>query len=220
MPTSGVTAFSNTARDIVTQSLRLAQILPSGDVPTADEMTDMIFAMNAKLKTWQATRGVNLWRETTEAVVILAGAASTILPADIRDVVSARSVISATYHRPLGDLTREEYMQIPNKVTPGTPACFYASRQRDAVTLFVWPVPIVDTTLSLEVDRIVETVTNETQTVDIPEDLVGTLVACLALEACTIFGSPIPPELGNRAVRLEVAMFDADRPKSYILGAA
>lgn len=218
MATSGVTAFSNTAREYITQALREARIISSNGTPKASEMTDMIFRLNAVLKSWQAN-GVNLWRETNGTVTIPGAQASGTLPVGVRDVTSARLVLSATNERPLAQITREEFNEIPNKAAVGSPSCYYVSRQRDAAEIYVWPVSSTDMELSVDYDRVVETVTNETQTIDLPEEWADLLVATLAVRACQMFGATLDAELAARYQRLELAMFDSDRPKSYFVSA-
>ena len=219
MATSGVTAFSRTARELITDALIDAKVIASGETPTSDEMTDGIRVLNEILKGWQM-RDVSLWRETNGDLSIPADDASVALPAGIRDVVSARYLVSANNERPMARIEREEYGCIPNKAQSGSPTLYYISRQRDAVVMYVWPVPTATATIKIDYDRIVETVTDETQTVDIPEEDAPTLVAKMAVRFETMFNDAgmKDPELAGRAALLERDMFDADRPESYIMG--
>ncbi len=217
MATSGVTAFSNTARDYITQAMKEARILSSNGSPKASELVDMIFRLNLVLKSWQAN-GVNLWRETNGTLTIPGAQASGTLPVGVRDVTSARLVLS-TYERPLAQITREEYNEIPNKDSVGSPSCYYVSRQRDAAEIYVWPVSATDMELKVDYDRIAETVTDGTETVDLPEEWADLLIATLAVRACQMFGAPLDAELAARYQGLERAMFDSDRPRSYFVGA-
>ena len=218
MATSGVTAFSNTARDFVKQAMVRCKAMESGGVPTAEEMADGIFQINSILKFWQS-KDVGLWRETGGTLTIPANDASGALPSGIRDVIDARYQVSATNERQMTRIERAEYFRPPNKEQSGAPTLFYISRQRGAVTMYVWPVPTAETTCKLEYDRIVETVTGETQEVDIPEEYTDVLVTVLAARLSGIFGDT-DPVLFNEAKQAETAMFDADRPESYFMGAA
>lgn len=216
MATSGVTAFSNTARDLITQAMREAKIISGNGTPKAPEMVDMIFRLNSLLKGWQA-KGVNLWRETNGTLTIPGGQASGTLPIGVRDVTTASLVMSATLTRPLQQLTREEYNSIPNVAAVGTPSCYYVSRQRDAVEIYVWPVSATDMDFTVDYDRVVETVTDGSETVDFPAEYTDCLVANLAVRACQAFGAELTQELFSRAQMLEQLMLDSDRPKSYFV---
>jgi hypothetical protein len=218
MATSGVTGFSRTARDIVTRAMRKAKILGSGGVPTAKELANGIEIINEYLKSLQM-RGVALWRETNATVTIVANEVSGLLPPYIREVTSARLVVTATNERPLGKLVRQEYQDIPNKATQGTPSCYYVARQRDQVTLYVWPVPVATQSIKIDYDRECEIITDGSQNVDIPNEYIGTLVAVLSLKMADEFGSDISQLLVSEASSLEAAMLDADRPDSYFMEA-
>lgn len=217
MTTSGVTAFSLTARDFVRHALLNAKVIASGDDPTADELADCIVLFNMMIKTW-ASKGVGLWRSDNETVAVTGGTSSVLLAAGIRDVTDARVVESSTYQRQLGKWTRADFQSLVNKMASGSPTVFYVDRQRDAATLYVWPVPANNTTLSIDCDRQIETITDATQTVDVPEEYSEAVMLNLALRCAPLFG----PELGQvqtmRAVDLEQQLLDDSRPESYSMG--
>lgn len=217
MPTSGVTDFSLTARDIVTDAMIEARIVGVGRVPRAAEMTKGILEMNKMLKYWQS-KDVSLWRETNGTVTVVANEQSGALPAYVRDVITA-NVFAGGVERPLTLMTRGEYNTLPNKAQSGNPSLYYVARQRDAVVMYVWPVPTVDTSVKVSYDRIVDTVTNPDETVDMPQEYHDTLISCLALKLCKAFADQPTQHLATHATMLEQAMFDADRPESYMMGA-
>lgn len=221
MAVSGVTAFAMTARDMVTQAMRELAVLPSGEDPSADELTDGIFRLNSMLKSWQA-QGVNLWREEDRSVTVTAATATVALSgdnADIRQVFGARHI--GDYERVLGQWEREDYLALPNKATIGNPTIFYASRGRDNITLYVWPVPSTDQTLKLDCERIVNTVTDAGQDVDVPTAWHETVWVNLASRMISMFGvDPVrAQEVRDRARELYGLMLDDDRPQSVFIGA-
>lgn len=218
MTTSGVTAWSLTARDIVKQALQELGVCAPGEEPEASEMEDAILRLNAMLKTWQ-TQG-NLFRETTGEVTVTGGQASGTLDAEIRDISSVRLEQSGGTERPLYPFTRTDYLSIPNKAQAGNPSSYYVSRQRGAVTLYVWPVPATDATLHVDYSRVIETVTNASETLDVPEEWQGAVIYGLASELGAMFGSTrVDPQtvarIDAKAARLYAQMLDADRPDSY-----
>lgn len=219
MATSGTTVFSMTARDIVTTALEDAAVIALGDEPTADEMSACIRRLNMMLKSW-AGQGGGLWLNDSITVAVDGGEASVTLPVGVREVTDVRMVESADYQRQLGIWSRADYQSLPNKAASGNPTVFYADRQAGATTLYFWPVPLNDITLSVDVDRVIETVTDASETLDIPEEYQEAVQLNLAVRCAPVFGAGLAEPLQMRAAILERAMLDAGRPASYYMGAA
>ncbi|RYG90113.1 MAG: hypothetical protein EON59_00605 [Alphaproteobacteria bacterium] len=218
MATSGETAFSLTARDFVRHALLDAKVLPAGTEPDATELEDCITRLNMMLKTW-ASKGAGLWRSTNDTATITGGVASVLLSPGIREVSDARVVVSAAYHRQLGKWGRADYQSLPNKTAVGTPSVFYVDRQRDAARLYVWPVPATDTTLSIDCDRQIETITDASETIDVPEEYSEAVMLNLALRCAPLFGPDLGQVQSMRAMELEQQLLDDGRPDSYFMAA-
>lgn len=214
MATSGVTDNAVTARDLATFAMQELRILPSGGSPKAAELADIIVRLNAMMKSWQA-KGVNLWREATDTVTVLANTPSVTLNAGIRDVNAARVVLTATNQREMAKWARADYRILPNKAAVGSPTIFYVARLRDAAVMYVWPVPNTNTVIQIDIDRIAETVTDPVQNLDIPQEWQEAVYSNLAVRIAGMFGAELNQELVARAVRLERELLDADRPDSY-----
>jgi hypothetical protein len=218
MTTSGVTAWSLTARDIVKAALLELCVISSGEDPEASEMADCLVRLNGMLKSWQNT--TNLFRETTANITTTAATASVTLAAGIRDVSSVRFVQSATVDRLLYPMTRTDYLSMPNKATAGSPTMYYLSRQRDAAVLYLWPVSATAATLRIDYARIAETVTDASETVDVPEEWQETVILGLAERCIGMFGAgrldpQTAADVKQRASTLYNQMLDSDRPDSY-----
>ena len=211
MPTSGVTAWSLTARDIITAALQENAIVGLGRTPTATEAEACMVRLNGMLKSWPAY-GLH---ETTGTITIPANDASGTLAAGIKRITSARLQLSATNERHLGEWNRDDYLILPNKTASGDPTIFYQARQLAGITLYVWPVPTAIKTLHIDYERVPETVTSLSETVDFPQEYQECLYANLALRCAGLFGVEPGGELIARAQRLERAMLDAERPESY-----
>lgn len=214
MTTSGVTAWSLTAADIVKAAMGEIATIDPGSDPTTQEQSDCLLRLNGMLKSW-SLKGVSLYRETSATITTTAAVASVTLNAGIRAISSARLVVSATNERTLWPWARSEYLATPNKAAVGQPTVYYLDRQRDAAVIYFWPVSATVATIKLDYDRIPETVTLASQTVDIREELHETVYANLAVRIAGIFGETPPPELVARAQSLETQMFDAERPDAY-----
>lgn len=214
MTTSGVTDWELTALDIVTKAMGELSILdPSAD-PEGDEAAQCMDRLNGLLKSW-AMQGVSLYRETTDTITTTPATASVTLADDVRSISTVRLVVSATNERRIWPVGRTEYFSIPNKTAAGSPTMFYLDRQRGAAVLYLWPVSATAVDLVIDYDRLPETVTELTETLDIRQELHEAVWTNLALRISGLFGVAIPPELAMRAARLEMQMFDAERPDSY-----
>lgn len=216
MTTSGDTAFSLTARDHIYTALQESAIIPLGDDPEAEELTACLRRFNGMLKTWQA-RGV-LWKQETIDQVITADTATATLPAYVRGVNAVRYVESATNERQMRRFERDEYKKLPNKAASGVSTLYYVDRAVDALVISVWPVPTANATLRLDIDRKMDTITNASETVDIPEEWAETVYLNLAVRCADIFGAELKPRLVAMAQSTERELFDNYRPASYFLG--
>lgn len=217
MATSGVTTFSLTARDIVTDALDENAILPLGETPTAPELDKCIRRLNGMLKSWQM-KGV-LWKQETITQVITAATATATLPTYVRGVNAARYVDSAINERQMVRFERDEYNRLPNKAAVGVSTAYYVNRAEDALVISVWPVPAANASLKLDIDRKMDTVTDADQTLDVPEELMETVYTNLAVRCAGLFKAPLEPELVARAQLLEREMHDNYRPASYFIEA-
>lgn len=210
MTTSGVTAWSLTARDVITAALQENAIIPLGEDPEAAEADACLLRLNAILKSWQ----IGLHLQASEDVAITAGSAVAALPDDVETIISVRIVLSATNERLLGRWERDEYLSLPNKAAAGSPSVFYANDGADELSL--WPVPTANGTLKIDYLRKPQTVTNLSDTVDMPERYQEALYAMLAVRCAGLFGVQPTPELVARAERLRREAEDAERPSAYV----
>ncbi|MDB5584312.1 MAG: hypothetical protein JWR80_9488 [Bradyrhizobium sp.] len=223
MTTSGTTVFAMSALDMVTNAMIELGLLSSGGVPTGAETEDGLIRLNSMLKSWQS-QGVNLWREDERSVTITANTTPTALSADVRQVFSA-CFIGTSYERLLGKWERADYLALPIKDTEGDPSIFYVSRQRDALNLYLWPVPTSTSTVKIDCERIVETVTDASEDVDIPQHAYEAVWINLAARLIPMFnssGATIAPSVAafivGRAQQLFQVLMDDDRPESIFIG--
>lgn len=223
MTTSGITTGTMTAQEVVQAALEELGVLSAGERAEGTELDVGIRALNWMLKSFTA-RGVNKWRETSITITFPAGQSSVELDSSIEDILGARVSISPTYERMMFRYERGQYLQLPNKQSPGSPVNYYVDRQRDAATLYVWPVPQQDTTLSLDALRVIDDVTDPTQTLDVPSKWLETVYVALAARLASIQGvtrtDPATAQaLAVRAQAFEQILLDDDRPASIYMGA-
>lgn len=221
MSTSGVSSWPLTAQQVVTQACYELGTHSAGETPSGEEMEDGILRLNAMLKTWQGEG--NLFRETIENVTITGGNPSVAAPDGTRDVSSIRYVSSATNKRLLTEWNRGQYYSIPNRAQTSSsgPAVYYLAKSTTGLTINVWPVPSADATLELDLQTIAQTVTDPSETVDVPEEWQEALILGLASRMASMMGATrTDPQtvarIDSRAAALYQRLLDRDRPDSYI----
>lgn len=224
MPTSGSISSQMTARQICTAAAKDLGVYGAGEVLTAEDGADMLLRLNWMLKSMQG-RGFNLWRVTEDSVSFLADERAVDLDPFCIDVLEARFVQSATYERPLQRWELGQYQALPNKEQPGFPTAFYLNKQRDVVSMSLWPVPYQAATIRYTYARVIEDVTDLNQTLDVPQEWLETIWTMLAARCVSLFGvtrlDPAAVQLVTaRAAQLEGEMLDQDRPSSYYMGSA
>lgn len=222
MPTSGVTTLTMTAADMIQNAADELGVTALGSSLTSTEKTKALTRLNSMLKSWQM-QGVNLWREDEVSVTVTANTTPTTLDTKVRQVFSARFVDSDSNERLLGQWERADYLSLPDKTTEGDPTIFYVERERDALKLYVWPVPTSNSTIKIDCERIVETITVDTETVDVPQHAYEAVWVNLAARMIPMFGvARTGPEtaqfVAGRAQQLFQMLMDDDRPQSIFIG--
>ena len=217
MSVSGITDWPLTAGDIVKQAMYELGELTQGEDPSGEEIEDGIIRLNGMLRSWGGEG--NLFRESSETLTLPAGTASAALPADVRYVNSVRYV--GSYNRPLAAWNRGQFYSVPNRAQSGTPAAYYVSESISGCTITVWPVPSTDAVLELDYSRQAQTVTDPSETVDVPEDWQEALILGLASRLASMFGTTETAagkvaRIDSRAQALYQRLLDRDRPDAYI----
>ena len=142
------------------------------DIKTAKRSMNLLFA------DW-ANRGLNAWTIEQTAQALTQGTSSYTLGADTIDILSAvirRSDVDYGIER----LSRDDYLNIPNKTTQGRPSQFFLDRLITPA-LKLWPVPENSTDVVV-FDRLVRIDDADTaqNTVEVPFRFYPCLAAGLA----------------------------------------
>ena len=134
-------------------------------------------SLNVMFQDWM-NRGVNLWTVNQVNLALSSGTADYTLNAydvDLMEVVIRRNGVDYTLDR----ITREDYLNIPNKAQTGRPTQIYFERGTTP-SIKLWPVPdAADTLISYRVQRIqdADSLTND---VDVPSRFIPCMVSGLA----------------------------------------
>ncbi len=114
---------------------------------------------------------------------------------------------------PMWLLSRDEYFDLPNKDTTGTPTQFYYDPQLTTAKLYIWPVPnATGTTLKFTYARQFEDFDEQAHDPDFPQEWLNLLVYGLALEMAPEYSKEVPQLVAAQAERLlrEVEGFDRE----------
>ena len=177
MTTSGTASFDLNIDDLIEESFeRLGMRMTSGNqLKTARRSLNLLFL------DW-ANRGLNLWTIEQATLAVTQGDNELALPADTVNVLSA--VIRDPSLLPQTDIiidriSREEYLNVPNKTTQARPAQFYVERT-SSPKVFVYPAADRNYTLVYYRIRRIQDAGDYTNTTDINFRFLPCLVAGLS----------------------------------------
>lgn len=221
MTTSGEIGFSLTAQQIVEQATLVNGYRDPDEALEAAAAETCRLHLNLMLKSWQAD-GCNLWREQEDTVTFGAGVARVDLDPRVIDVMEARISLAPTNERAMNRWEWGDYSQLPNKAAAGDPTIYCLRRQRDVAELIVWPVPTISRDILYTAARVIEDVSELTQTLDVPQEWLECVIYGLAARLCEPLGvttaNPnIVARIQQRADALYERMRDMDRPSSVTM---
>jgi hypothetical protein len=225
--TPTTTTYSLNAGQFITRSMRILGVLPSGGVPTADELQQGIIALNLMLKGMQAD-GINLYRQTQLSIAVGANQGVPGNPVTVSPLIlgleEARWVVTPQpnlYERPMMVYSYIDYQTLPNKFNGNTsgPSVIMFDRQEHASNLYLYPPPTLGGTVNMTVARSVLDVTQASDTVDVPvewqEAIMYNLADRLMDDQGVASADPATAErISTHAQGLYQKMLDYDRPSS------
>lgn len=181
MATSGTATFDLDLLEIIEEAYeRCGSESRSGyDFRTARRSMNLLFA------DW-ANRGINLWTLDSAAINLVAGTATYALPADTVDVLDCvirtnDGALATQNDRPLVRVSNSVYVNVPNKLTRGTPNQVVVNRIAPAPTITLYPVPDTSTQkLYYWRMRRIQDVTGGLDTNDVPFRMLPALASGLA----------------------------------------
>ena len=178
MATSNSTDFELDVSDYIEEAFeRCGQEVRTGyDLKTAKRSLNLMFAE------W-ANRGLNLWTIEQNTVALVKGTSAYNLDADTVDVLNAvirtDAGLSTQSDIMIDRISRDEFLNIPSKLTEGRPTQWYVDRTITPV-LNVWPTP--DQSYTYVYDRLtrIQDADTFTNTMDVPFRFYPCLAAGLA----------------------------------------
>ena len=200
------TDYSIDRDNLIKASLRLIGVGSIDEAPTSSEITNAAVALNIMVKAWQAD-GLHLWQIREYSLAPLADthkyplgaavpAASPVGYRPLRMVevqyknTSAGTVIDMT------ELSRQEYNELPNKSTEGTPVQYFYDPQLTNGNLYVWPEPdstfVSDFTIEIQYNKPFDDMdVSSTDDFEFPQEWYEAIKWGLAARLAPEYGVPI-----------------------------
>lgn len=212
------------ASEVIAQAMTELGVLASGETPTGEETELGLRSLNFMLKSWQA-RGITSWRDQTGTATITANNPTVTLSPYAIDVTEVRVVQAPGFERPLQRWEPAQYLQVPNKATPGYPTAYTVTKTKDSIALEFWPVPQANTAFNYSYARVSEDVTQAADEIDVPQEWLEAVYVGLAARLAQPFGvtrtDPATTQIIiQRALSLENELYNADRPASLYMGSS
>ena len=142
------------------------------DARTARRSLNLMFA------DW-ANRGLNLWTVKQETVSVVSGTATYTLDATYVDLLEVVLRNSSNTDFTLTQMSRNEYLTIPNKTSTGQPSQYFFDRQT-IPTITLWSTPNASFTLVYYYVRRIQDADALTNTTDAPFRFLPCMAAGLA----------------------------------------
>ena len=179
MATSGTTAFDLSIDDLVEEAFERCGIRMTAGY----QLNSARRSLNLLFLDW-ANRGLNLWTIEQDTKALTAADASVSLGADTVNVLSA--VIrtgSGTSQQDVNiqRISRQEYLNLPNKNTQGRPSQFYVERS-NTPTAYLYPAADGNYTLVYYRIRRIEDAGGYTNVADVNYRFLPCLVSGLAYQ--------------------------------------
>jgi len=174
MATSGSSDFKLDVAELIEEAYELIGL----EMRTGYDARKARRSLNVMFQDW-TNRGVNLWKVAQVNQTMTSGTANYAMNAydlDVLEAVVRRNGIDYTLDR----ITREDYINLPNKTQTGRPTQIYVERTATP-SFYVWPAPdnSTDVVITQRVQRIedADTLTND---LDVPSRFIPCMVSGLA----------------------------------------
>ena len=174
MATSGSSDFKLDVADLIEEAYELIGL----EMRTGYDARKARRSLNVMFQDW-TNRGVNLWKVAQVNQTMTSGTASYAMNAydlDVLEAVVRRNGIDYSLDR----ITREDYLNLPNKSQTGRPTQLYVERTTTP-QFYVWPTPdnSTDIVITQRIQRIedADTLTND---LDVPSRFIPCMVSGLA----------------------------------------
>lgn len=205
------------AIDYITRSLKLANILGEGQVPSAEQASDALATLNDMLQAWTLD-SLMVYQTTNDVATLVPGQATyTVGPGG--DINFDRPVqINSAFVEyqgvsfPVFEVNQDEYNLITLKGMQQILPRFFLYLNTDPLgTLTLWPTPTQQLQFTFSVDRVLSVVPSTATDLVFPPGYSKAIRANLALELCNEYGKEPPPTLQRMAAESKADVKRANR---------
>lgn len=191
-------------RDVITDAFRKIGVAADDEDLTADQIAAGQRALFRLLRAWQ-NKGLNLWTATDLTISLTTSAYYAVSPRPVQ-ATSCRLSVSGL-DMPMQELTREEYLDLPQKLSTGTPTCWYFDKQASTAMVYVWPVLASATgqQIKLSVHAAIEE-GDLSEDIDVPDEFLDAVVYGLADRLSDDYTIDVPKVTARAQVLFDEAM--------------
>lgn len=195
MTTSGSTNYTLVTNDLIEEAFAIIGVASEGRPVSAYDYARGKAALNLMVKAWGASD--HLWLRTEASVTLVASQATyalaTLFSVKPGRVLSVRRrVTSGSTDTPLREMSRQEYLEQPDKTAASVPVGYYYDPQLSTGTLYIWPTASAATaaaqTLRVEYLRRIEDFDGSADDPDLPQEWLMALTYGLAAELALRYG--------------------------------
>jgi len=198
-----------TPSDLITQALKIANVIGVGQTPNATDINDCFNQLNMMLAQWQRRRYM-VYNLVTTSKVATGQISYTIGTGGDFNITRPVKLESAFFRMQSGSplpvdyplevlRANEDYNRISIKKLNAFPQYIYYNTGYPLGTIYVWPVPNNQYEIFLTVMTQLEAFQTITDTVTMPPEYLSAMQWNLARIICVIYGLPITPELTGYA---------------------
>lgn len=198
-----------TPSDLLTLSLKMANVLGVGQVASAEDMNDLFNLMNMMLAQWQRRRYM-VYQLITASKQATGAISYTVGPGGDFDIARPAKLEFAYFRQnantplpvsyPLEILrAREDYDRISIKDLNAFPRYAYYDAGYPLANLFVWPIPNNQYEIDITVMQQLQQFTTINDQIALPPEYSAAIMWNTALEAFAMYGLPINPVVQGKA---------------------
>jgi len=200
-----------TARKIIESALKKANILGVGENLSAEDASDALFELNAMIDSWSVEGGL-IYNETIETFPLDGSVSYTIgngadFDTDKPYEISAVTVTNGTTDYNLEDYDQEQYANISNKDSSGTPTNYYYNNNFPLATIFMYPRPSNVSTITIYSFKPLTTFADLSTSVSIPKGYEGAIVYNLAVRLAPNYGKEVAVSVSDIAKQYKGTIF-------------
>lgn len=202
MAVSGSTNFSLNRDELILDALTLIGVRQMDESIQNSDLQLASRTLNMMLKAWQAD-GLQLWLKRDVSGTLVASQANYSMGPSGADITVGRPLgmvevllqDTDSNDTPLNMLTSNEYKELSNKTTTGTPNSYYYDPQLTSGVLYIWPAPdataATEYTLEITYQKPVDDMDAATDDFEFPQEWLEVVKYGLAIRLAPMYGLPI-----------------------------